>query len=155
LSNRKQDPEPICHRTSGHGEKRPWQNINKWDIKVKDIEDMTQTMTKKKRKIKNIWDPQRAVLLTGNTGWQESQSNPGSLYREIYVTILNDRGQVQEIGPQYVDASMKNYERKGWDKITELLDEGYQVHGTGCIVQSDRGDLYLDSDSFDFQDCDR
>ena len=116
---------------------------------------MTQTMTKKKRKIKNIWDPQRAVLLTGNTGWQESQSNPGSLYREIYVTILNDRGQVQEIGPQYVDASMKNYERKGWDKITELLDEGYQVHGTGCIVQSDRGDLYLDSDSFDFQDCDR
>lgn len=113
------------------------------------------TMTKKKRKIKNIWDPHRAVLLTGNTGWQQSQSNAGSLYREIYAEIVNDRGLVQEIGKQYVDASMENYERNGWDKITELLDEGYQVHGTGCIVQTDRGDLYLDSDSFNFEGCDK
>ena len=108
-------------------------------------------MTKKKRKVKNIWDPNRAVLLTGNTGWQESQSNTGSLYREIYAEIVNDQGLVQEIGKQYVDASMENYERNGWDKIIELLDEGYQVSGTGSIVQSDRGDLYLDSDSFKFE----
>ena len=113
------------------------------------------TMTKKKRKVKNIWDPSRAVVLTGNTGWQESRSNAGSLYREIYAEIVNDQGLVQEIGKQYVDASMENYERNGWDKITELLDEGYQVSGTGCIVQSDRGDLYLDSDSFNFEGCDK
>ena len=145
----KPDTEPIYHHMSWSVDASQWKNTNKWVTKARDGEDTT--MNKSKRRTKNVWDPDRPVVLTGNTGWQESRSNVGSLYREIYVEIVNDRGLVQEIGPQYVDASMENYERNGWDKITELLDEGHRVLGRGCIVKSEHGDLYLDSDSFKFE----
>jgi len=93
---------------------------------------------------KQIYHPSQSVTITGATTWQESHSNPGSYYRELFVQM-----QGQEIGRQFVDESMENYESGAWDLIVAALDEGYHIEGRGCILIGAGGELYMDSDHFE------
>ena len=92
---------------------------------------------------RNIWHPSYPVRITGASRWQESTSNPGAFYREIYV---EKDGVV--IGRQFVDESMENYHSGAWDLILGALVEGFEIRGTGCIVIGLSGDPYLDCDHF-------
>ena len=104
-------------------------------------------MAKKRRK--NYWDPSYPVTLTGAGPWRESISNPGSFYREVFVAMDGE-----DIGRQYVDKGMENYEKQGWDAILQELDLGTHIRGRGAITKSDDGRLSLDCDHFHFESID-
>lgn len=92
---------------------------------------------------KNIWHPSYPVTITAASGWRESYSNPGSFYRELTIELDG-----VEIGRQFVDKDMRNYESGAWDLILGALDEGFVVKGLGCIYINSDGDRAMDCDHF-------
>jgi hypothetical protein len=106
-----------------------------------------KTMTKKKyRKKDPVYDPTATVFITGVSGERQSKSNPGSIYRELEVSI--DTIDNPQTGKSYVDASMDNYHEEQWPNRIIVLQKGLIMGGTGVTRQNKDGDVYLDADTF-------
>ena len=95
-----------------------------------------------------VYDPNARVFLTGIGNEFESTSNPGSLCRELNVSI--DKIDNPQTGHSYIDVKMENYDKVGWPNITTILQEGHTLTGKGVLRKKyPSGDIYLDVDKID------
>ena len=70
-------------------------------------------MTRKKKD--SVYDPNARIFLTGIGAEFPSKSNPGSLCRELEVSI--DKIDNPQTGHSYVDVKMENYDQVGWPNM--------------------------------------
>jgi hypothetical protein len=103
-------------------------------------------MTRKKKD--SVYDPTARVFLTGIGNEFESTSNPGSLCRELEVSI--DKIDNPQTGHSYIDVKMENYDQVGWPNITTILQQGHTLTCKGVLRKKyPSGDVYLDVDKID------
>jgi len=101
-----------------------------------------------KRKKDPVYDPAARIYLTGITGERLSQSNPGSRYREVFVSI----GHIDnpQSGRSFIDDKMENYDHVGWPAITHILAHGHTLTGVGVLRKNyERDEIYFDCDHID------
>ena len=102
----------------------------------------------KRKKKDSVYDTDARVFLTGIGNEFESTSNPGSLCRELEVSI--NKIDNPQTGHSYVDVKMENYDKVGWPNITTILQEGHTLTGKGVLRKKyPSGDIYLDVDKID------
>ena len=102
----------------------------------------------RRRKKDSVYDPNARVFLTGIGPEFESTSNPGSLARELKVSI--DTIDNEQTGHSYIDVKMENYDSGGWPNITTILQEGHVLTCRGVLRKKyPSGDVYLDIDKLE------